>query len=200
MEETMRYMMLAMIATVALLVRSCTMQMSETVQDKNAGMNGGFEYVEKGLPVNWLLYTQKTMGKGDFEISLDSRDFKEGLQSLKFTVRECSDQGDRFSPGLAQEFPANPGETYRISFWAKNQGSEFKVNIRGVNARNRDEGLIIQQTETIDTWRLFEYNYRIPENMSKLRFELNVLQPGVFWIDDIRITKTADMAQMGLDL
>jgi hypothetical protein len=141
-------------------------------------MNGSFEVTESGLPVNWLLYTPKTVPTGDFDLVIDTTEYKEGSQSLKFVVRECSRAGGRLSPGFAQEYEAAPGDTYRVSFWVKNDGSEFVVRIRGVSAMEGDDVTIVKSQEAIDTWQAFEYDYTIPEKMNALRFEMNILQPG----------------------
>jgi hypothetical protein len=51
---------------------------------------------------------------------------------------------------------------------------------------------IVRSQEAIDTWQRFEYDYTIPAKMNALRFEMNILQPGSFWIDDIRIERIND--------
>jgi uncharacterized protein (TIGR03067 family) len=175
--------------------------MSETV---TTGHNGGFEVTKSGLPVTWFFYTPRTVPKGDFDIVMDTTDFKEGEQSLKFVVRKCEPTGGRLSPGFFNEFhvenhnppgpfETKPGETYKISFWAKNAGSEFVFKARGVSATKGDPGAIIRSKETFDEWRRFECTYTIPPQMW-LRLELNVVQPGTFWIDDIQIVKVNDKA------
>ncbi|MCK9399469.1 MAG: hypothetical protein M0Q51_05675 [Bacteroidales bacterium] len=175
---------------VIIIINSCDYaihQMSEIVVDKMAGMNGSFEFTKSGLPVNWLLYTPKTVPTGDFEIIVDSIEFKEGKQSLKFIVRECSSAGGWYSPGFCNEFPAKPDESYKISFWVKNNGSGFHVRIGGVGYSTGQYETIVKSDETIDNWQLYEYKYEIPEKMNAIRFELNILKPGIFWIDDLRI-------------
>ena len=67
-------------------LHGCT-RMSEIIEDSSAGMNGSFEYSKSGLPVNWLLYTPNTVPEGDFDIIIDTAEFKDGKQSLKFLVR-----------------------------------------------------------------------------------------------------------------
>ena len=52
--------------------------MSETIEDKSAGFNGGFEITKSGLPVNWQVYTPNTIKDSDFDIIIDTEDFKEG--------------------------------------------------------------------------------------------------------------------------
>jgi hypothetical protein len=165
---------------------------SKTVRDANTGLNGSFETVQSGLPVNWLFYTSKTASSGDFDIALDQSEFKDGKQSLKFTVRKCSDQGGWRSPGFCQEFKAEPGETYSISFWAKNDGSKFVAKAGGVNAFEHDYQMIAATSEQIESWRRFSTNVSIAKGMRALRWELNVLQPGTFWIDDLKIEKIAN--------
>ena len=162
---------------------------SESVRDKTAGMNGSFEVTKSGLPVNWLVYTRETIKTGDYDLIIDTADYRDGKQSLKFLVRECSSAGGWLSPGLAQEYKAVPGETYRVSFWAKNDRSEFAVTISGVSDFGGEDETMVRSKETIDTWRQFEMTYTIPEKMKAIRFEMNILQPGTFWIDDIRIEK-----------
>ena len=66
-----------------LLSAGCT-KMSESVLDESTGMNGGFEVTESGLPVNWLVYTPRTVPTGDFDVVIDTAEYRSGRQSLKF--------------------------------------------------------------------------------------------------------------------
>ncbi len=170
--------------------------MSESV---TTGYNGGFEVTKSGLPVSWYFYTPRTVPNADFDILMDKMDFKEGEQSLKFVVRKCESTGGRLSPGFFNEFKIDgfdrpgpfetkPGETYKISFWAKNAESEFVLKARGVSALEGDKGVEIRSKESFNEWRRFECRYTIPPKMW-LRLELNVVQPGTFWIDDFQIVK-----------
>lgn len=166
-----------------------------TAQDRAAGMNGSFEVTKSGLPVSWSFYTPQTVPAADFDILMDTADFKDGKQSLQFVVRKCEATGGRLSPGFFNEFPdTKPGETYKISFWAKNAGSEFVFTARGVSAMGREPGVVIKSKETFNEWRRFECTHTIPSQMW-LRLELNVVQPGTFWIDDIQMAKVNDKAK-----
>ena len=51
---------------------------------------------------------------------------------------------------------------------------------------------MVRSKETMDTWQQFEKTYTIPPKMTAIRFEMNILQPGTFWIDDIKIEKIDD--------
>ena len=182
--------LVTMAATVT--VCSCT-RMSKQIRDKTAGMNGSFEIAKSGLPVNWLVYTPTTVPTGDFDIIIDTTEYKDGKQSLKFLVRECSPVGGWWSPGFCNEYQALPGEIYRISFWIKNHESEFLIRIGGVSVSKGEYDTIVNSDETINDWQLFEYYYTIPEKMKAIRFELNILQPGTFWIDDLKIERAVSI-------
>jgi hypothetical protein len=167
--------------------------LSERTVDPTAGMNGSFEITKAGLPVNWIVYTPKTVPIADFDVVVDTVQFKDGRQSLKFVVRRSSPRGGRLSPGLSQVFKGNSGETFRVSFWAKNEGSEFVARVGGVGATTGVYDTVVKSRETIADWRHFEHTYTIPPQMNALRLEMNVLQPGTLWIDDIRIESVNTM-------
>jgi len=169
-----------------LLFTDCT-QYSESVMDTDVGFNGSFEHVKSGLPINWLVYTPKTVPTGDFELIIDSTDSKEGSQSLHFLVRECSPDGGWHSPGFCKEIDGVKGEHYMVSFWVKNSGSRFFIRVGGVSAFEGQYDTIVESSETIETWRLFEYEYVMSQDMERIRIEISILQPGSFWIDDLKI-------------
>jgi hypothetical protein len=172
----------------SLLIGGCP-KMSESIQDKATGMNGSFEVTESGRPVNWLIYTPKTVPTGDYDLIIDTSAYKDGKQSLKFLVRACSDKGGWHSPGLCQEYAAIPGKTYKVSFWIKNAGCEFAIGIGGVSGSEGDYETVIKSKDTIEAWKYFEYQYKMPmkKDFQRIRFYLNILSPGSFWIDDVNI-------------
>lgn len=170
-----------------LIVTQGCMQMSETIEDESVGMNGSFEVTSAGLPVNWLLYTPKTVKEGDFDIIIDRQEFVEGSQSLSFDVRACSSSGGWQSPGFSQQFEVNPGCRYALSFWVKNQGCELTVNCGAVGPTTGEMKTILQTSSTIDEWKKFEYIVNVPEEYKDIRFELNITKPGKMWIDDIHL-------------
>lgn len=167
---------------------SCSKQMSESVTDESAGINGSFEQVKNNLPVNWLVYTPNTSGEGDFDFSFDTKNAKEGKQCLKLYVKTCSAKGGWHSPGIAQEIPVKVNEVYKISFWLKNSESTFIVNINCVNAKQESKRLTLNSSESVNEWRYYEYKYKVPNDMEKLRIEMNVIKPGTFWIDNFKIS------------
>jgi hypothetical protein len=159
---------------------------SEYHEDLTAGLNGSFEVVQDGLPVNWYFYTEDTAG-GDFDVVVDTDVFVHGEQSVRFDIRDCSDEGGRHSPGLFQEFDAVPGKSYTVSFLARNDGTRFRAGVRGVDPKTGGPfESITDRSDSFSNWQRFEYKFEMPDH-DKLRFEISVLGPGVLWIDDIRI-------------
>ncbi len=175
-----------------LLVLIGCMQMSEKETDETAGLNGGFEVTKNGIPVNWLMYSPNTVQNGEFEIVIDKNLFKEGKQSLRFDVNNCSSTGGWHSPGFTNEFSESgkfKGEgTYKLGFWIKNDGTKFRVEAGGVSPHKGDLKVLIESSEELEDWKYLHYKIHVPKERH-LRMELNILSPGTFWIDDVQITK-----------
>ena len=166
----------------------CT-KFSEEVKDPSAGINGGFEVSKQSLPVNWLMYTPNTVPNSKFEIILDNEDFKEGKQSLRFEVEECASTGGWGSPGFTNQFDVEAGKTYTLSFWIKNKGAEIHISAGGVSPKTGGMKTLLRSNEQISYWKQYSYDVPIANEFRELRFEVNVLSPGTFWIDDIKIEK-----------
>lgn len=171
-----------------IIVLSGCMQMSESEKDPEASLNGGFEVSRNGLPVNWNMYTPNTVPKSDFKIVMDTINFKEGKQSLRFDIADCQPTGGWMSPGFTNELFNNGAGKYKLSFWVMNHDSEFKMTLSGVTAKGGSDEIVIQSSETLSNWTRFEQLLEVPEDQW-LRINLNIIQPGTFWIDDIRIDK-----------
>jgi len=172
-------------------------RMSELEEDPSAGVNGGFEIARNGLPVNWLMYTPNTVPDADFQVVLDKVVYKEGSQSLKFDVKRCRPGAKGwYAPGFTNEFfekgKGRFGEGhYKISFWIRNNGATYCINAGGVSAFGGNMSTLVTSNEQSDDWKQLEYEVEIPKDYH-LRMELNILQPGTLWIDDIRIERIDD--------
>ncbi len=178
----------AAIISIAAASNGCT-KFSIREKDDSVGFNGGFETAKSGLPVNWYLY-HPPIKNGDVEIALDTRDAHEGNQSLKFVVQRADSRGGWTTAGLFQVVPAKAKRSYKVSFWLKNQGCTTSLLVISEKPKvgppaNRK---VLGEEETgTNTWRQFEYVYTVPETYDNIRFELDVVKPGTFWIDDVRI-------------
>lgn len=162
--------------------------MSESEIDQSIGMNGSFEYIKNGLPINWLVYTSKTTPSGIFTIQADTTIKKEGQQSLHFVVKECSDKGGWYSPGIAQEINVKAGAHYHIQCWIKQQQTKSQLTISSVDAKHVSAIKTIQCSNYSTDWQLIELDYQIPQYYKLLRLEFNVLSAGECWIDEVKLT------------
>ena len=63
------------------------------------------------------------------------------------------------------------------------------IRIGGVSAFDGHYETIVKSSESTSTWKRFEHDYQMPtgKKFDRIRFEMNILQPGSFWIDDVRI-------------
>jgi len=155
-------------------------------EDSSAGLNGGFEISKNGLPVNWLMYAPETVPEADFKIVLDTDNFIEGKQSLMFNVKECTAEGAWRSPGFTNELFDKTEGRYKLSFWVMNNGSRFSINSGGVSSKGGSMKNILTSKEQFDKWNYFEFFIDVPAD-EWFRVELNIFNPGVFWIDDLRV-------------
>ena len=180
-----------LLVIIMLLTARCQ-KMSELEVQRSAGLNGGFEISKNGLPVNWLLYTPNTVPDAEFNIVLDSVNFMEGKQSLKFEVQKCNPSGGWHSPGFTNEFfEAGKYEgqaSYKLSFWIKNDGARYTISAGSVAPYEGEMSSVIESNEIVDEWSYHEFLIEVQESQW-LRMELNILSPGTFWIDDVKIEK-----------
>lgn len=167
-------------------------QKSEIISDKNAGINGSFESSKNGLPLNWQVYSPKTVPNSKFKVTLDKTEVQEGTQSLHFEVTKCDSTGGWKSPGITSEFlEAGKFEgmrSYRVTCWIKSRGATHRLSAGGVNAESGNMKVLESQKLPNEDWRFILYEVHVGKDQW-LRLELNVLSPGHLWIDDIRIER-----------
>lgn len=164
-----------------------------TEHDPSAGFNGSFEKTKHGLPLNWHIYTPEEYEKS-YKLIFDTVHVKEGEQSLKFEIQKTDTlkfQKELMAPGMFGCIDAEIGKRYKVSFWIKNQGSEFNINVGNQFFMTYSED-ILKTNENFTDWTYFEYEYTIPESNPKICFGLNFLSPGNFWIDDVRLEKLSE--------
>jgi hypothetical protein len=180
---------LCAMSMVSICLFSCLSKMSETVSEPNSGINGSFELVQNEIPVNWLIYTAKTSGEGNYKIYADTDNPVSGKYCLSMDIKNCSDKGGRFSPGIASEIPVKEGEHYKISLQLNNHGVNCKIKISGVNATQGNDGPLIENRENTQGWSRITTEYQIPKKMNRLRIEISALSEGKVSVDDVKIEK-----------
>jgi len=116
------------------------------------------------------------------EISLDTAESIDGVQSLKMLVHRADPDDGARGPGLFQVTEAQAGQAFRVSFWVKNRGCRFRLRIDSETPESREprnpiREIIDAETTGDDIWRQFVYTYTVPEHYGNIRFELNVVAP-----------------------
>jgi hypothetical protein len=180
------------LALLTLLLAPGCRPLSESARDPAVGFNGGFEHVEAGRPVNWSVYSPRTVPEGDFEIVPDETEVQEGQRSLAFHVRSCSSGGGWASPGVFQEFEAEAGHEYEVDFWIRSHGCTWQVTYGAVAASNARFETISSQEVQGEDWQHVVRRFRMPDAYQRQRFELSVRTPGDLWIDAVRVRPVPD--------
>jgi hypothetical protein len=159
-------------------------------RDPSAGFNGSFEKIIHGLPANWTIYAASDYQK-NYYLSFDTLFVKDGKQSLKFEVLSVDTSNINQAwrrPGLNNRIDGTEGDIFKVSFWIKNSGCKFKIKI-GVPGSDMNSKDIINTKKDFTEWTYFEQDYTVQDHLPFFRFELNILSPGTFWIDDVQIKK-----------
>lgn len=162
-------------------------------QDSSVGFNGSFEKTKHGLPLNWYIYSPSEYEKS-YKLVFDTTYVKEGKQSLKFEIQSVDSlkfRKELLSPGMFACVDSETGNKFKISFWIKNQGCKFNINVGNQFFMVFAED-ILNTDENFTDWTYFDYEYTIPESNPIICFGLYFLSPGTFWIDDVRIEKIND--------
>jgi hypothetical protein len=195
-----------MVVVIPLLIYSCNHfcgddmycsqeELRKTFFGNNEGslfavFNGGFEESKNGKPLNWIIYGPETVPNADFKVVLDTEVFKEGKQSLRFDVKSCEQASGSKSPGFTNEFPEmgkfKEMKSYRLSFWVKNEGTDYIVSAGGVSAMGGNMEVLEREEQSVFDWKKMEYIVDVPKG-KWLRMQLNIQKPGKVWIDDVRI-------------
>ena len=156
--------------------------------DSSAGLNGSFEKIKHGLPLNWYIYAPDYYKKG-YDLIYDTIDAKDGKQSLKFIVKEIDSTDEKWKkPGFFGSTDTITGDKFNVSFWIKNRGCDFKVKVTSYGKSTYSKE-IVRTKESFEKWKYFEYKYIVPESVNNVKFELNIFSTGTFWIDDVKIEK-----------
>lgn len=170
-----------------LFILSGCFSSSISEKDSSAGLNGSFEKVKFALPLNWNIYAPDAYKK-TYDLVYDTIDAKDGKQSFKFEIKKVdpSEKTNR-KPGFYAWIDATTGEKYKVSFWVKNKGCDFKVSVYSPGKRNNKP--IVRTKEKFENWKYFEYEHTVPKPHIRMTFEVNIFSPGEFWIDDVKIEK-----------
>ncbi|HOY32910.1 MAG TPA: hypothetical protein PKW80_13610 [Bacteroidales bacterium] len=178
------------------IVLSGCKPMSISVKGDDCKMDGSFEIIKNGLPVNWCYYAPETVPNSDFKILSDTTQHKDGIRSLKFQINSCESTGSWHSPGFFMEFKVLPGETYKVSLCVINKGCTLKIKAEtGMKGNPGISEIVAEIQGTFSEWKCYEHTVRIPAANDNMRIEVNILSPGTVWFDDIKIEGVHDQSE-----
>lgn len=170
-----------------LLLAAGCLENSTIARNAALDSNGGFEYGSEGKPTNWNVY-HKALRGGKAELLLDTEDFREGKQSLKFVVSTTSGRAGWESPGIFQEIKVASGCVYRVSFWLKNSQCRFRVNVNPVMEDAPRQPVAVLTDEGVgNEWTEYSILCSTRDGEQLIRFELNITGPGILWLDGIEV-------------
>jgi hypothetical protein len=173
----------------SLLLISC--QSNEvSKRDEAAGLNGSFETIDSGYPVNWAFFPHPETDDL-FLVSVDQTKAQAGKQSVKLTTQQSE-----ITVGLrSSRVPVEPDQTYQISFAVQNDGCSLKVR-RIVQDRsgtdNRRSDIIVDISTMSSDWETYAETLLVADGEKNVVLVFLVDGPGTLWVDDVRVTKVAE--------
>jgi hypothetical protein len=154
------------------------------------GLNGSFETVEGGYPVNWTFFPNPETN-ASIRVILDSEDVLEGKYSLKLVVQ----QQDKIPGFRSRRVAVEAGKRYKLTMSIKAVGCTFRVN-RIIQDRMGKKNLrtkIIANTSTSSgDWQDYDETLDIIKGESYVLLIFLVEGTGEFWSDNIQLRELAN--------
>jgi hypothetical protein len=159
--------------------------LSDVVVDPAAGRNGGFELVRDGRPVNWQVYDPDG---AEVTVVMDHEQRTEGDVSLRLDVTSATGEPGWRSPGVAQEWPVEPG-TWEITVDIRRErGAVWQLTTGSIDASSGTSQVVDGARYPEGAWATVSQRVEVPPEHDRVRVELIALTPGVVWVDDVRMT------------
>jgi hypothetical protein len=183
MKSTIQISFAILLGATAFFLVSC--QRDEISKSNSAaGLNGSFEVVEDGYPVNWTFFPNPESNTS-LQIALDSRDVVEGNHSLKLVAKQ-----NNKTPGFrSRRIPVQSGRKYKLTMSVKADGCTFKVNriIQDPWGKtNLRANIIFNTHKPSGTWQKHEETITIAEGEASVHLIFLIDGPGTLWCDNIQ--------------
>ncbi|MFC2086211.1 carbohydrate binding domain-containing protein [Bacteroidota bacterium] len=158
-------------------------------KNESIGVNGDFEEIKNGYPLNWDIHASP-INKGHSKIILDTVDVQNGTYSLKIeAIKVAGGKKAWKKPGLSKELNIEPNKKYKLSIWIKNTDSKFYVKWTTLDKANKKQlssKTFIEMDVTVTTWYYFKEIITTNANEEILKLEIVVTQPGTLLVDNIK--------------
>ena len=121
--------------------------------------------------------------------AMDATTRHEGKQSLRVTLKDEKD----FVYLHSTPVPVKPGRVYRVSFWARNTGTDVWLRSNLSDAKGKllpnGYGLLLKPVGAYD-WKRFEAKLQAKPGDAQLGLTFFISKtPGSVWLDDVRIER-----------
>lgn len=154
--------------------------------EENLVLNPSFEAGAEDTFTSWNKTGLGESNPGNL-IEQDLTDYSDGQRAAKLTKAASS------SPALSQFVPVTEGASYEVSFW----GHSSAVGGNGLRVTG-----YIDSTEATDlvssnfglgdsVWRRYARTFTVPPNYTRVRISVSSRQPGIAWIDNVRLRRIA---------
>jgi hypothetical protein len=160
--------------------------------------NGGFEQIDQKSISEWSLGMYCPYPKiSEFPhptARLDENEKHDGLASLRLDCTSDKDNVIINSPTL----PVNAGDSYRLSFWLKNDGGKFSLrqNLHGEDGKHlAARYMVLAASEEKHDWRRYEMKFAVKPG--EKGFSLTAFFTGEnksAWVDSFNLEKVEPVA------
>jgi hypothetical protein len=184
MRKPGRIGLVTLLGVASILLPAC--QSGDLVKrHSSAGLNGGFEVTEAGVPVNWAFFPYPESDR-TLQVVSDSEQVLEGSRSLNVVVRP----GEKLPGFRSSQIPVQPGRNYRLSISLKNDGCSLRVNrivqdASGKTALRRD--IIIDTSTSSTQWETFEETLTVRPDEAQVLLVFLIDGSGQVWFDDVKL-------------
>jgi hypothetical protein len=186
MQRVISILTVFLIGATAIFLASCR---GDQISDSDAAavLNGSFENVEDGCPVNWAFFPNPK-STDSLQVILDSENAVDGKHSLKLEIK----QNDK-TPGFrSHRIPVQSGKTYKLAMSVKTDGCTYKVNRivqDALGKTNLRADIIFNTPKPSAEWQRHEETISIAEGEACVLLIFLIEGAGSLWCDDIQFEK-----------
>jgi hypothetical protein len=179
-----RIFTVSLVSLTAIFLTSC--QSNELIKSSPAaGLNGGFETVEEGYPVNWAFFPNPESSPS-LQVVSDSEHVREGQRALKIVIGKP----DRIPGFRSRRIPVQSGRKYTLAMSVRTEGCKLKVNrvvLDASRTKNLRSDTIVDARDSLPEWKRYEETLAVSEDEAYVFLIFLIDGSGTLWCDDISI-------------
>jgi len=184
MKRIMAISLVTLLAVVAIFLVSC--QRDEfSKSNPTVGLNGSFETVENGYPVNWAFFPNPESNTS-FQAVLDSENVVDGKHSLKLVAKG----NDKTTGFRSRRIPVQSGKKYKLAMSVKADGCTLKVNRIVQDAsgkKNLRANIIVNTRKPSAKWEKHEETLAVARGEAYVLLVFLIDGTGTLWCDNVQL-------------